>query len=211
MIVPRVLLLISATAASCGSAYSTLATRAAFVSVRQRSLSPRSTAALAAAAPTIEAPTREQTDRKTSQSSDKDNRRTNDKEDDWDYPDLEYLQDAAESREMDDPFHILLLGSTFEKPKVTVPYVSGSLQYVLGMPNTEAVELSSFAQEHGLSCLGTWPREECLSLGKQLQVRDIVCRVVPFAEGGQRGWQAKDASSNSVGAGKSSSEGWSTR
>jgi hypothetical protein len=214
MIVPRVLLLISA-AATCGSAFSALATKAAFVGVRQRSLSPRSTAlaaaAAAAAAPTIEAPTREQTDRKTGKSN-KDDRRTNDKDDDWDYPDLEYLQDAAESREMDDPFHILLLGSTFEKPKVTVPYVSGSLQYVLGMPNTEAVELSSFAQEHGLSCLGTWPREECLSLGKQLQVRDIVCRVVPFAEGGQRGWQAKDASSsNSVGAGKGSSEGWSTR
>jgi ATP-dependent Clp protease adapter protein ClpS len=204
MIVPRVLLLISV-AASCASAFS-LATKAAFVGVRQRSVSPRFTA-LAAAAPTIEAPTREQTDRKTGQSQDKDDRRTNDKDNDWDYPDLEYLQDAAESREMDDPFHILLLGSTFEKPKVTVPYVSGSLQYVLGMPNTEAVELSSFAHEHGLSCLGTWPREECLSLGKQLQVRDIVCRVVPFAEGGQRGWQAKDASSNSVGAGKSSSEG----
>jgi ATP-dependent Clp protease adapter protein ClpS len=209
MIVPRVLLLISV-AASCASAFSSLATKAAFVGVRQRSVSPRFTA-LAAAAPTIEAPTREQTDRKTGQSQDKDDRRTNDKDNDWDYPDLEYLQDAAESREMDDPFHILLLGSTFEKPKVTVPYVSGSLQYVLGMPNTEAVELSSFAHEHGLSCLGTWPREECLSLGKQLQVRDIVCRVVPFAEGGQRGWQAKDASSNSVGAGKSSSEGWSTR
>jgi len=88
----------------------------------------------------------------------------------------------------------LLMGSTFEKPKITVSYVSGSLEYVLGMPYGEAKELSQFAQDEGMSCLGTWTREECLTLGKQLQVRDIVCRVVPFAEGGQRGWQAKDAS-----------------
>ncbi len=113
---------------------------------------------------------------------------------------LEYLQDDdLESRDMEDPFHILLMGSTFEKPKITVMYVSGSLEYVLDMPSTEAVELSKFAQENGLSCLGTWTREECLSLGKQLQVRDIVCRVVPFCEGGQRGWQAKDASTSNSG------------
>jgi hypothetical protein len=47
-----------------------------------------------------------------------------------------------------------------------------------------------------MSCLGTWSREECLSLGKQLQIRDIVCRVVPFCPGGQRGWQANDADSS---------------
>jgi len=117
---------------------------------------------------------------------------------------LEYLEDMEESREMDDPFHILLLGSTFDKPKITVTYVSGSLEYVLDMPILEATELSKFAREQGMSCLGTWTREECLSLGKQLQVRDIVCRVVPYCEGGQRGWQAKDANdgfiSNSGGA-----------
>lgn len=106
---------------------------------------------------------------------------------------LEYLEDFEESREMEDPFHILLLGSTFEKPKITVSYVSGSLEYVLDMPLLEATELSKFAMEQGMSCLGTWTREECLKLGKQLQVRDIVCRVVPYCEGGQRGWQAKDA------------------
>jgi len=109
---------------------------------------------------------------------------------------LEWLEDAFESREMDDPYHILLLGQTFEKPKITVPYVAGSLHYVLEMPLDEAKELSQFSYEHGMSCLGTWSREECLSLGRQLQVRDIVCRVVPFCEGGQRGWQAKDASSD---------------
>mmetsp|Transcript_51195 Transcript_51195/g.147782 ORF Transcript_51195/g.147782 Transcript_51195/m.147782 type:complete len:201 (-) Transcript_51195:67-669(-) len=106
---------------------------------------------------------------------------------------LEWLEDAWESREMDDPYHILLLGQTFEKPKITVPYVAGSLNYVMDMPLDEATELSQFSYEHGMSCLGTWSREECLSLGRQLQVRDIVCRVVPYCEGGQRGWQAKDA------------------
>ena len=115
-------------------------------------------------------------------------------QDDTEYPDLEYLIDSMESREMEDPFHILLLGSTFDKPKVTVSYVTGSLEYVLDMPGTEAKELSQFSKVQGMACLGTWPREESLSLGQQLQRRDIVCRVVPFVEGGQRGWQAKDAS-----------------
>jgi hypothetical protein len=110
---------------------------------------------------------------------------------------LEWLEDAMESREMDDPFHILLLSKTFEKPKITVPYVAGSLQYVLEMPLDEATELSRFSFENGMSCLGTWSREECLSLGRQLQVRDIVCRIVPYCEGGQRGWQAKDVGDSS--------------
>ena len=151
------------------------------------------------AASTVEAPTREdvETDRKTRRGGN----------DDTDLGDigenfddavrsqgpLEYLEDMNESREMDDPFHILLLSQTFEKPKITVSYVAGSLQYVLDMPFDEATELSQFSYEHGMSCLGTWSREECLSLGRQLQVRDIVCRVVPFCEGGQRGWQARDA------------------
>lgn len=116
---------------------------------------------------------------------------------------LEYLMDPMESREMEDPFHILLLGSTFEKPKITVNYVSGSLEYVLDMPHDEARELTQFAYSEGMSCLGTWPREECLVLGKKLQRRDIVCRVVPYCEGGQRGWQAKDASGKVANSGYS--------
>jgi hypothetical protein len=139
------------------------------------------------AATTLEPPTREQV-------------REEIKEEEWTEDDikrkgpLEYLEDDMEiSRDMEDPFHILLMGSTFEKPKITVPYVSGSLEYVLAMPLLEATELSTFAKNEGMSCLGTWTREECLDLGKQLQVRDIVCRVVPFCDGGQRGWQAKDA------------------
>ena len=153
---------------------------------------------------TVEPPTRERTDRKQG-TNDRTRRRrelddddfNDDDNDDDNYDDLEYLMDPNESREMEDPFHILLLGSTFEKPKVTVPYVSSTLEYVINMPALEAVEQAQFAKLQGLSCLGTWPREECLSLGRQLQVRDIVCRVVPYCEGGQRGWQAKDVSSSS--------------
>eukprot|EP00529_Nitzschia_sp_RCC80_P033868 CAMPEP_0113483120 /NCGR_PEP_ID=MMETSP0014_2-20120614/23271_1 /TAXON_ID=2857 /ORGANISM="Nitzschia sp." /LENGTH=212 /DNA_ID=CAMNT_0000376659 /DNA_START=305 /DNA_END=943 /DNA_ORIENTATION=- /assembly_acc=CAM_ASM_000159 len=119
---------------------------------------------------------------------------------------LEWLIDDMEAvRDMDDPFHILLLSETFEKPKITVPYVAGSLEYVLDMPLDEGLELSQFAYEHGMSCLGVWPREECLKLGRQLQIRDIVCRVVPYVEGGQRAWQAKDASSASSSSSSSTS------
>jgi hypothetical protein len=80
----------------------------------------------------------------------------NENDDGDDYGDLEYLIDSNESREMEDPFHILLMGSTFEKPKITVSYVSGSLTYVLDMPGEEANELSKFAREQGMSCLGTF-------------------------------------------------------
>lgn len=147
----------------------------------------RQSVSLKAAATTMDPPTKERTYRETQQ------------DDEWTEDDirrdgpLEYLEDFEESREMDDPFHILLLASTFDKPKITVTYVSGSLEYVLDMPILEATELCKFAKDQGMSCLGTWTREECLKLGKQLQVRDIVCRVVPYCEGGQRGWQAKDA------------------
>ena len=141
---------------------------------------------------TVEPPTREEQRTSEAQGAFFDDEDvTND--DDDDYPDMEYLIDSQEAREMDDPFHILLMGSTFDKPKISVPYVAGSLEYVLGMPSNDATELASFAKEHGLSCLGCWPRAECLQLGRKLQIRDIVCRVVPYAEGGQRGWQAKQA------------------
>lgn len=162
---------------------------------------------LTAATRTVEAPTREQTDRKTGSGSRTGKDKyddTNDDDEDMDYADMEYLMDPYALRGDEDPFHILLMGSTFDKPKVTVSYVSTALDYVLGMPATEGMELSKFAKEEGMACLGTWKHKECIELGKQLQVRDIVCRVVPFAEGGQRGWQAKDAlSNNAAGAGSS--------
>jgi hypothetical protein len=155
---------------------------------------------------TVEAPTRPDTDRKTRRNRNNDERGNEERrsgsnwnDDDDDVTnDLEYYQDSSASREMNEPFHILLMGSaTFVKPKVTVPYVSQTLEYVLGMPYDDAYELSQFAHDHEMSCLGTWTREQCLSYGKQLQNRDVMCRVVPYCLGGQRGWQAKDASSSS--------------
>eukprot|EP00587_Corethron_hystrix_P012793 CAMPEP_0113316640 /NCGR_PEP_ID=MMETSP0010_2-20120614/11842_1 /TAXON_ID=216773 ORGANISM="Corethron hystrix, Strain 308" /NCGR_SAMPLE_ID=MMETSP0010_2 /ASSEMBLY_ACC=CAM_ASM_000155 /LENGTH=168 /DNA_ID=CAMNT_0000173411 /DNA_START=141 /DNA_END=647 /DNA_ORIENTATION=+ /assembly_acc=CAM_ASM_000155 len=104
---------------------------------------------------------------------------------------LEYLMDAMASRNDEDPYHILLLDKTFEEPRITVDYVSSSLTYVLGIPSAEADELTEAADQNGMSCLGTWPHEECLALGEKLRIRDIVCRIVPFVEGGARGWQAK--------------------
>jgi len=100
------------------------------------------------------------------------------------------------SREFDDPFHILLLDDTFaQNDRITIEYVASSCAYVLSMPYDEAAELASHAEQEGFSCLGTWGHEECLRLGKQLQQRDIVCRVVPFCEGGDRAWQARNADS----------------
>ena len=107
---------------------------------------------------------------------------------------LEWFMDDDEiSREDDDPFHILLLNETFVmKPRMTVQYVASSCSYVLGMPFIDAEELASCAQMNGFSCLGTWSHEECLTLGAQLQQRDLIVRVVPFVEGGNRFWQARD-------------------
>lgn len=110
---------------------------------------------------------------------------------------LEYLEDEWSTRNPDDPFHILLLDTTFTKSeRVTVKYVAGCLEYVLGMPPDEATELTEMAAINGLSCLGTWQREECLKLGRQLQIRDLVVRVVPYCEGGMRGWQMKNANAD---------------
>jgi ATP-dependent Clp protease adapter protein ClpS len=148
---------------------------------------------------TVEAPTRPDTDvdRKTGPNKRDSNKKSRDDDDDDDSTnDLEYYIDPSASREDNEPFHILLMGSiTYAKPKVTVPYVSTTLQYVLSMPPTDATELSQFAHDNDMSCLGTWTREQCLVYGKQLQRRDVICRVVPYCTGGQRGWQAKDASS----------------
>jgi hypothetical protein len=41
---------------------------------------------------------------------------------------LEWLEDLETSRDLEDPFHILLLGQTFEKPKISVSYVATSLE-----------------------------------------------------------------------------------
>merc|ERR1712057_159990 len=107
---------------------------------------------------------------------------------------LEWLEDdPLAERDMEDPFHILVLDQTFEKPKITVEYVAQNLEYVLEMPSEDALDHAKWCMENGLTCVGVWPREECLKLGRQLQLRDIVVRVVPYAKGGDRAWQAENA------------------
>mmetsp|Transcript_22109 Transcript_22109/g.53565 ORF Transcript_22109/g.53565 Transcript_22109/m.53565 type:complete len:202 (-) Transcript_22109:357-962(-) len=103
------------------------------------------------------------------------------------------IDDRLVSREDNDPFHILLLDETYvQKPEITIEYVASSCTYVIGMPYDEAAELAAHAEKEGFSCLGTWSHEECQRLGKQLQNRDLICRVVPFCEGGDRAWQARN-------------------
>ena len=49
--------------------------------------------------------------------------------------------------------------------------------------------------------LGTWNREDCLVLGSQLLVRDIVCRVVPYCDGAGgdvSGWQSRDVTNSDM-------------
>ena len=81
----------------------------------------------------IDAPTKEDVDRKTRRRrGDKDDF-LGDQEENFDEAlrkqgPLEWLEDMEVSRDMEDPFHILLLGQTFEKPKITVPYVASSLE-----------------------------------------------------------------------------------
>ena len=119
------------------------------------------------------------------------------------------IDDHLISREFDEPFHILLLDETFTKnERITIEYVASSCSYVLGMPFDEAAELAAHAQKEGFSCLGTWSHEECLKLGRQLQNRDLVCRVVPFCEGGDRSWQARKAESEG-GIKRAEPDGWS--
>jgi len=171
-------------------------------------VSPRSrildtTSVLSMATATIPFKEKTRTDRKTRRTIREDDDEDDEDEDDIrnnkDAP-LEWLEDEWSTREPEDPYHILLLGSTFERSKrVTVSYVSGCVTYVLGMPEKDAFELTTIASVNGMSCLGTWEREECLKLGRQLRVRDINVRVVPFCKGGSRDWQMKDAGSNSFG------------
>ena len=73
---------------------------------------------------------------------------------------MKYYEDEMASREPDDPFHILLLDSTFLKSdRITRTYVSGCLTYVLGCPEDDAMELTNMCAVNGMSYLGTWERE----------------------------------------------------
>ena len=108
---------------------------------------------------------------------------------------VEWLIDDLEvSREEGEPFHILLLDETFvQNERMTIEYAASSCVYVLSIPYDEAAELVAHAEAEGFSCLGTWGHGECVRLAGELQTRDLVCRVVPFCEGGDRAWQARKA------------------
>ena len=71
-------------------------------------------------------------------------------------------------------------------------YAAGALTLVLAMPDQAAIEHAEFAEDHGMSCLGTWLRDECIKFGEQLNARDVVVRVVPGVRGKQD-WQGDKA------------------
>ncbi|KAL3773831.1 hypothetical protein ACHAW5_009454 [Stephanodiscus triporus] len=72
------------------------------------------------------------------------------------------INDDLVLHEHNDPFHILLLDATYAKnDRITIKYVATSWAYVLLMPYDEAMELAAHAESDGL-----------------------VCRVMPFCEGG---------------------------
>mmetsp|Transcript_33846 Transcript_33846/g.55203 ORF Transcript_33846/g.55203 Transcript_33846/m.55203 type:complete len:228 (-) Transcript_33846:128-811(-) len=100
------------------------------------------------------------------------------------FADLEYLYEAGEERHSDDLFHIILMPSTFHKDHMSIENTAQSCTEILGIPSDKAQDLSLFAKHQGFSCLGTWTREECLSIGEELLSRDLDCRIIPFNGGG---------------------------
>ena len=98
---------------------------------------------------------------------------------------LEYLYDTAEERHSDDLFHIILLPSTFKSDmSVSVEDAALSTSEILGINYDHAYDMSVFARHQGFSTLGSWTREECLSLGEELLSNGLDCRVIPFNAGG---------------------------
>lgn len=93
---------------------------------------------------------------------------------------LEYLYDANEERHADDLFHIILLPSTFNDMSVSVEDAALSTSEILGINYDQAHDMSLFARHQGFSTLGSWTREECLSLGEELLSNGLDCRVIPF-------------------------------
>jgi hypothetical protein len=96
---------------------------------------------------------------------------------------LEYLYEAGEERHSDDFFHLILMPSTFGKDHMSIEHAAESCVDVLGIPSDKAHDMSLFAKHQGFSCLGTWTRDECLSMGEELVSRDLDCRVIPFHKG----------------------------
>ena len=73
---------------------------------------------------------------------------------------------------------------TFHKDHMSIENTAQSCTEILGIPSDKAQDLSLFAKHQGFSCLGTWTREECLSIGEELLSRDLDCRIIPFNGGG---------------------------
>lgn len=66
---------------------------------------------------------------------------------------------------------------------MTLDRAAESCRDILGISSEKAHDLSLFAKHQGFSRLGTWTREECLTLGEELVSRDLDCRVIPFNGG----------------------------
>ena len=73
---------------------------------------------------------------------------------------------------------------TFYKEYMSIEHAAESCSEILGIHSEKAWDLSLFAKHQGFSCLGTWTREECLSMGEELLSRNLDCRVIPFNGGG---------------------------
>ena len=66
---------------------------------------------------------------------------------------------------------------------MSVDQAAESCASVLGFQSDKAKDLSLFAKHQGFSCLGTWTRGECISLGGKLRSHELECRVIPFVKG----------------------------
>ena len=66
---------------------------------------------------------------------------------------------------------------------MSIEHATNACSDILGLDATKAHDLSLFAKHQGFSCLGTWTREECLSMGEELLDRELDCRVIPFNGG----------------------------
>jgi hypothetical protein len=67
---------------------------------------------------------------------------------------------------------------------MSIEFAAQSCSEILGIRSDKAWDISLFAKHQGFSCLGTWTREECLSMGDELLSRNLDCRVIPFNGGG---------------------------
>jgi hypothetical protein len=66
---------------------------------------------------------------------------------------------------------------------MSIEFAAQSCSEILGIRSDKAWDISLFAKHQGFSCLGTWTREECLSMGDELSSRNLDCRVIPFNGG----------------------------